>query len=204
MAESKEKIIKKLHECLYNGDVDGWSRTFKKLMESEKNEEEVVDIICWLLHENYTFYKEESFAVFLEKILEVNPGLGMLKFPENKFYHLSIMNGSTELFDCYSDLIIKPYIARNDTPELEGKILVMAGAAKDMLADKLGKLGPLKLGREFNSGIAVDNDETKMVIDKYDYDQLIKKVNEMNVIWGLRKIIISLALSIGWDENDLF
>lgn len=136
-------------------------------------------------------------AGLMQMIIHENPNLALLKFPENHFYRLAVIKGSIDLYECYIDEAIIPFLKDKDEDAASECYMKLVCAAKKLNDHFFLQYVPYIKGMDFNGAFAAyEKDPEISLIHHQDYETLNDVVEKYNAIIGRRDIIKDL-----YDRN---
>ena len=189
---NKTEILTELKDCIERCDTIGLENNVGELLEVT-NKEESSHFLSVMLFETYTTFKADSTAKLLEVIIRKQPELAMQNFPANAFFKLAVIRGSMDLYECYIEEAIEPFL-HNKT---EDKIIDCYGElysiADDFTEEFFPKYVRCVKGVDFNGAIApYEKNEDILLINKENYEVMNDVVEKYNTILGRRDILNDL------------
>ena len=169
MTEEQAKAIsQKLAGCMDGGHING----FVKVLDSLKEEPAQNACICigQALMMDYTSFKADSRAKFLETALRHTPEWGKLGGAKNPLFRVSFAIGSMDLYECFIE----------EVPGLDEDFFLDAyGDFTDMQEKIMDTYKVVLKGREYNSGVSVGN---RRMIDWEDFVVIDRTMETYNAI----------------------
>jgi len=119
----KEEILAEIDDCMLRCDANGLAKNVDELLKVSKQEEACFELAARLFA-RYTTYKADSTAKLMEVIIRQKPRLAMLNFPNNDMFRTAILRGSTDLYECYIEEAILPFVkGKSDMSQLPELVL---------------------------------------------------------------------------------
>ena len=183
------EILEEIADCIEAADIKGFTKSVKELLISTDKEGACKELSA-ILFRRYTTYNADSTAKWMEIILKIDSELGILKFPENYFFRLAIIKGSPELYQCYIEEVIEPYL-RNKDEEFVFDSYSDLYALADKLTDTLfPKYERSVKGSDFNGAFAMHElIPNSVIINNDDYEYMDSVIERYNTIVGRRDIV---------------
>tara|TARA_A100000171_G_scaffold46746_1_gene51928 strand:+ start:19023 stop:19613 length:591 start_codon:yes stop_codon:yes gene_type:complete len=192
----KQKDIDVFYNCLDCGDRKKFEELLKKYLEKTDNKEASEDLAMLFLHE-YTLQKADYLAAFLEIIFKAKKELALVNMPENPFFKLSIIRGSTDLFECYMEEGINEFLETLNRKERKKYFDELLKVAAHYNAKFLNEYKVQIKGMHYNGGINHDTDGRLLNIHKEDFEMMQDMVDKYNTIVGRRDIMTLLMKEVG-------
>lgn len=186
------EILAEVEERMAECDVQGLADSVVELLQ-HLSEEEASKELSMLLYKRYTTFKEESTARLMEVIIRTRPQLALLKFPENFFFRVAVLRGSMELYQCYIEEAILPYLEDKNEDEIFNCYSDLYGVADQLNEVFFPKFVKCIKGMDFNGAFAVHEDnENVVLVNREDYEIMDEVVEKFNTIIGRRDIVKDL------------
>ena len=188
----KEEILEGIDDCMLRCDAKGLADNVDELLKVLKQEEACYELANRLFA-RYTTYKADSTAKLMEVIIRQKPRLAMLKFPENDMFRAAILRGSMDLYECYIQEAIEPFLKGKS----EGKSLEcyvdLSLVAEKLVEEFFPEYVRCVKGMDFNGAYmrSVDNPNA-VLINHEDYEIMDEVVEKYNTILGRRDILKDL------------
>jgi len=132
-------------------------------------------------------------AGLMQMILQDNPNLAQLKFPENYFFRLAVLKGSMDLYECFIEEAVEPFLKGKDEDEQAEYYLELFLVASNLNDHFFPQYVPCVKGMDFNGAFGVDeNNPAVSLIHTEDYEILDDVVEKYNTIIGRRDILKNL------------
>lgn len=190
---NKEELIASLEECLNRGDISSFKENIKKYLETV-NEEYASVVLAFFIANNYTSFNADSMAKLLELIININPNLALINYPENALFKACLIKGSNELFECYLEEALENHLSNSEEDEIEYyKGLLKTAAQFNRLL--LDKSEPILKGLHYNSGVPHESYSDTMSIPREDLEVMLNTIENYNAILG-RKDIIEVLMGL--------
>ena len=188
VTEILAEVEERMAECNVQGLADSVVELLQHLSEEEASKE-----LSMLLYKRYTTFKEESTARLMEVIIRTRPQLALLKFPENFFFRVAVLRGSMELYQCYIEEAILPYLEDKNEDEIFNCYSDLYGVADQLNEVFFPKFVKCIKGMDFNGAFAVHEDnENVVLVNREDYEIMDEVVEKFNTIIGRRDIVKDL------------
>lgn len=189
---TKKELFQELDDCYDYGDKNGMLENIKNYQKSVTEEDASRDLAEYFFLK-YTTYKADAMAGIMQMILQDNPNLALLNFPENYFFRLAVIKGSMDLYDCFMEVAIEPFLEGKDEDE-KGDYYVELYSVASNLNDKfLPEYVPCVKGMDFNGIFGVyENNPSISLINTEDYETINDVVEKYNTIIGRRDIVKNL------------
>jgi hypothetical protein len=189
---SKEELFEKLNDCYDYGDKQGMVVNIVKYQQNVSVEEASRDLAEYI-YLKFTTYKADAMAGLMQMMLEVNPNFALLKFPENYFFRLAVIRGSMDLFDCFIEEAIEPFLKGKDEDEKSDYYVELYTVASNLNDHFFPHYVPCVKGMDYNGIFGVyENNASVSLINTEDYEILDEVVEKYNTIIGRRDIVKSL------------
>lgn len=189
----KENILNELAESITNCDVNALATNVAALLQVCNNEEEASREIGAIIFNQYTTHKAPALAQMLETVIRHLPSLAMLGFPENYFFKTAVLLGSVDLYECYIEEAIEPFLASKDEGETIECYLDLATVAEQLTDSFFPNYVQCKKGMDFNGAFGVyEKNENVCLINIEDYETMNDVVEKYNTIIGRRDIVKDL------------
>lgn len=192
----KENIISEIEDCMHRCDAEGLTKNVETLL-TLTDEDDVCKGLSLMLFKRFTTYKAESTALLMQTIIRVNPQLALLKFPENHLFRIAVLKGSIELYECYIEEAIEPFLKGKTEDELfecYSDLYATADMVNEAFFPKYVKC--IK-GMDFSGAVKQDGAHSNlMLINEEDFDVMDEVVEKYNTIVGRRDILADLTRRI--------
>jgi len=196
----KEQILKKVDECMKRCDAEGLANSVAELLRVT-NEEDASEELSKLLSKRYTTFKADSTAKMMEIIIRKRPNLAMLKFPGNYLFRVAIIHGSIDLYECYIEEAIEPFLKEKTEDEIFECYLDLFSLTEKLTEALSSQYVYCIKGMDFNSAFArYEKNDNVLLINQDDYIILEDVVEKYNTILGRRNIIKDLEKRAGMVE----
>ena len=186
----KEELFKKLNDCFDYGDKKGIIENIKNYQKFVSEEEASRDLTEYI-YSKFTTYKADAMAGLMQMIIQVNPNLALLKYPENYLFRLAIITGSMGLYECFIEEAVEPFL--KDKDEQDDYYMDLYTIAIKLNDHFFPEYTPCVKGMDFNGVFSTyENDSAISLINTEDYEILNDVVEKYNTIIGRRDIIKDL------------
>lgn len=189
---NKEELFEKLNECIAYGDLEVILENVTLFQKGISEEEASRDFAEYLYH-NYTTYKADTLAAIMQIMIKSNPNLALLKFPENFLYRLVIIKGSIDLYNCFIEEAIEPYLKAKDEDDQLDYYMDLYTLAIQLNDNFFPKYTQCIKGLDFNGAFGTDETNPSVsLINTEDFKTMDDVVEKYNTIIGRRDIINDL------------
>ncbi|OAB25322.1 hypothetical protein SAMN05444395_10945 [Flavobacterium fryxellicola] len=189
---SKEELFEKLNDCYDYGDKQGIVVNIEKYQKNVSEEEASRDLAEYIFLK-FTTNKADAMAGLMRMMIKDNPNLALLKFPENYFYRLAVIKGSMDLYDCYIEEAIIPFLKDKDEDAVNDCYMELTCVAEKLNDHFFPNYVPCIKGMDFNGAFATYEKDTEIsLIRSEDYEIINDVVEKYNTIIGRRDIIKDL------------
>ena len=189
---NKEELFEELNGSYNYGDKERFIENAKKYEEFSTEEEASRDLAEFIFLK-FTTYKADAMAGLMQMIIRENSNLALLKFPENYFYRLAVIKGSVDLYECYIEEAIVPYLKDKDDDAVNDCYTELVCVAEKLNDHFFPHYTPCVKGMDFNGVFGKhENDSDISLIRHEDYEIMNDVVEKYNTIIGRRNIIKDL------------
>ncbi|WP_431158144.1 hypothetical protein [Winogradskyella poriferorum] len=188
----KTKFFKDLNKSFQYGDKSGLNNTLNHYINNNALETVSKDLAEYL-YNNYTSYKADAMAGLMQLAIQCNPEIALLKFPENYLFRLLIIKGSMDLYQCFMEEAIEPFLKGKDEDFRFDYYSELNLVAQELNYHFFSQYVPCKKGMDFNGVFGIyENNPAKSLINTEDYETLNDVVENYNTIIGRRDILKDL------------
>lgn len=165
--------------------------SFKSNLEEAKklfSKNELIDELSKILMVNYTSYREDGLAYFLEIILKSDVEFGIINEDQNKFFRLAVLKGSMKFLECLFEEAYNPYFSDKDEDEkfdFNANLSITAFQIDDLVIENSKKFYK---GLDFNGGY-LEQDSNKVVIAQEDFQTMDGICELYNAMVGRKEVI---------------
>lgn len=178
----KEEILEEIDDCMLRCDTKGLAKNVDELLKVSKQEEACYDLATRLFA-RYNTYKSDSTAKLMEVIIRQKPRLAMLKFPENDMFRVAILRGSLDLFECYIEEAIEPFLKGKSQSKTEDCYMELLNVAEQITDDFFPKYVRCVKGMDFNGAYArSEENQNAVIINHEDFEVMDDVVEKYNTI----------------------
>ena len=191
---SKETIIEEMYNCIDYADLKGFKDQVAAYLSICDVSTASQDLATFLITQ-YTASRADTIAKLLEIIIHTNPEIALVNFPENHFFRIVMISGSTDLLDCYIEEAVEPFLENKTEEEYKSyyeKLLHLGAKLNTLFSDQYSTA--IK-GMDYNG--AFSNENGKATMHSEDYEIMEDIVNKYNSIVGRRDVIKTLMLNSG-------
>lgn len=187
-----KELSELLQESVDFGDKKGFAETVKQFIKTA-SEEDAAEYLASFVHTYFTTYKADAAAGLMQIILQEKQSLGFVYFPDNTFFRSAILHGSLDLFNCYNEEFVQPYLKKKpkvNADEFYADLMSVVDSYTEV-EDKKAK--QLVKGMHFNGAFGkAEENPNLMFINKEDYDIMDATIEKYNAIIGRRLIMKKL------------
>lgn len=189
---NNETLLREIENCINQCDIVRLSKNVELLLNTTS-----LDAACKelanLLFNSYTSFKAAATAKMMEVILRVSPSIGLEEFPDNYFFRLAVIRGSFDLYECYREEIVDPFLSNKAKDEIIECFIDLAVIADGYDQTILQNYNRIQKGLHFNGAFGeYENNENVVLINREDFDIMDDVVEKYNAIVGRRDIIRDL------------
>jgi hypothetical protein len=189
---NKEELFENLDECYSYGDKKGLLQNIEEYQKNVSEEEASRDFAEYI-YLKYTTYKADALAGLLQMMIKSNPNLAFLKFPENFLYRLVIIKGSVDLYDCFIQEAIEPYLKDKDEDDQLDYYMDLYTTAIQINDHFFPTYVQRIKGEDFNGAFGTYEENAAVsLIHTEDFKTMDDVVEKYNTIIGRRDIISDL------------
>lgn len=189
---NREELFIELDDSYNYGDNKRFIENVKIYLKLVAEEEASRDL-AEFIYNKYTTYKADAMSGLMQMIIRENPNLALLKFPENYFYRLAVIKGSMDLYECYIDEAIEPFLKDKDEDAVIDCYTELVCVAEKLNDHFFPHYTPCIKGMDFNGvfGLYEKDPEVSLIL-KEDYEIINDVVEKYNTIIGRRDVIKDL------------
>ena len=194
--QQKKVIIEKMNDCLDYADLKGFEEQVNGYIKSFGVAIACQDLSVFLV-KHYTAARADTIAKQLEIIIQCNPELALINYPENQIFRVVMITGSIELFNCYTEKAIEPHLVNASKEERKTyyqKLLQLGVQLNQLFSDQYHSI--IK-GMDYNGAFSQDSETGVVSIHGEDYEIMNDTINKFNTIVGRREVITELMTLVG-------
>jgi len=185
----KQEILEAIDQCISVCDAKGITKNVDLLIDNVK-EEEASKLLSILIFNQYSRYKADALAKVMEIIIRHRPNLALLKHPENFFFRLVIITGSKDLYDCYIEESVEPYISKLDDDGKSEYVYDLYIIAQGLTDKFFENYKECVKGIDYNGAFGrYEMNDNLALINQEDYETLGIITENFNTIVGRRDIL---------------
>lgn len=197
-----EQIIQEIEKHLGTANMKGATETifrhFEGLSDFEKSNQ-----IVNVLYKQYTNFRSGMIAVLMEGIIRKAPNLAQVNFPENFLFKLCVITGSKDLYECFIEEAVEPYLENKSEDEKWDYYTELSIVAQKLNDHFFSQYDPYKKGMHYNSALPLhESNRNELAIHREDYDVMEEIIENYNRIIGRRDIINALEEKMSIEEDD--
>jgi hypothetical protein len=197
----KEQILRKVEDCMERCDAEGLANSVAELLKVT-NDEDACEELSKFLSKRYTTFKADSTAKMMEIIIRTRPILAMLKFPGNYLFRVAVLHGSMDLYECYIEEAIEPFLKGKTEDETFECYLDLSSLTEKLNEALFPQYVRCVKGMDFNSAFArYEKNDNVLLINQEDYEILEDVVEKYNTIVGRKNILIDLEKRAGMGKE---
>jgi hypothetical protein len=189
---NKDTFFETLIKHYNNGARLQIKKTIENYIE-QSNLEEACKDIAEFIYIQYTSINADAMAGILEMAIKHKPEIAQVRFPENYLFRLTVIKGSKDIYDCFMEEAIEPFLEsknEEESAEYYTELLVVAINLNDYF---FPQYVPCIKGMDFNGAFS-HNDIAQGIsqIHTSDYELMNDVVEKYNTIIGRRDILADL------------
>ena len=191
---NKESIIEEMYSCIDYADLNGFKEQVEQYLNICDVSTASQDLATFLITQ-YTASRADTIAKLLEIIIQTNPEIALVNYPENHFFRIVMISGSTDLLDTYLEEAVELYLENKTEEEYKSyykKLLHLGAKLNTLFSDQYST--QIK-GMDYNGAFSSDNG--KVTIHNEDYEIMEDIINKYNTIVGRRDVIKTLMINAG-------
>ena len=187
MENTKTNILQKIDGYIVNGTLYGINKEVENLL-TIVSEDEASQEVATLFVKNYSLFKADGLAAILEKIIHGHKGLALVNGTLNPFFRLAIFKGSVDLYECYMEEAIYPFLedkCEDEKYEYYNNLLCEATALTNLCFENY-KI--VRKGIHFNGAMPSDRIGFVLMAEE-NYEVMNNLYEHFNAIIGRRDIL---------------
>ena len=190
--ERLDSIKQKIEDCAQQLDLKGFESNVEELL-NESDDKKASLILSEILMNRYTTNKSDSTAKLMEIVIRKNPELAMVNFPDNYLFRVAILKRSWELYECYLEEAIYPYLKNKSEDKIFKCYMALYTVVEKDIDIIFAKLKKQVLGIDFNGIFSNYNgDDSISLIHYNDFITMNNTVENFNSILGRKEIFKDL------------
>jgi len=188
----KEAILVEIEDCLIRCDAKNLLLNVEELLKVTTEEDASMEL-SQQLFTRYNTFRADAIAKLMETIIRKYPNLAMVGFPENYFFRLAIVRGSVDLYECYIEEVIEPFLVGKTEDEITECYLDLYSVAEKLTESFFHHYVRCVKGMDFNGSFSrYEKDNNIALIHQEDFEIMDDVVEKYNTILGRRDILIDL------------
>lgn len=200
---NKTNILKLLNNSINEGRQEAFAEHLDTML-TNYSDIKACESLAKIIADQYTRYRADYLAIFLEIIIRRKPSLATLNHPLNDIFTVVLFSGAVDLYDCYIEEAIQPYLVNLNADEQMIFYKELSKVAAELNESFLNEYNECVKGREYNGPFGMDEtSENAVLINKEDYDVIDKAVAKYNMIIGRRNILKDLLKRAGMKLKNL-
>lgn len=188
---TKEEIYLEMDVCLKVGSLSCFEEQVDRVLK-HFDTREASTILAFYISKNFTTYKADSMAGLLQSMIWKDPALAQINHPENPLFKATVICGSVDLYECYMEEAVEPYLKDKDEDTAIDYYMELQLTATSLTDYLFQKYNPLIKGVHFNGGIHQEDNKHLLSIPHEDFEQMDTVVENFNAILGRRDILKDL------------
>ncbi|MEI7676232.1 MAG: hypothetical protein WCJ03_05580 [Bacteroidales bacterium] len=187
-----QKLLIEIEDSIANCDVERMLEGIANLHKNSTDENTCVELVQ-LFSNNYTSRGADAHAYLLENIFRTYPEFAFVRFPENYFFKLAVIKGSTDFYDCYMEVMIDPFLATQTADEKKAFLDGLFKVALSLVSSFFPEYKKTIRGIDYNGPFGYyEKDSNVYLIHQQDYEYVNGVVEMYNAIIGRRDILSDL------------
>ena len=187
-----KQLLLQLENCADTNDFKGFEKYLEELFKVTDDTNASLLLSAFLMN-RFTSATATEVAKLLELIINTNPELAMINFPDNCFFQAAVLRGSFELYQCYMDEAIESYLYDKSSDEAYKCYMNLNTVADRYNALIFERLPKYIKGKDFHGAVSVhDEEESLSIIKDNDLDFMERTIENYNGILGRRDILKDL------------
>ena len=155
--------------------------------------EEACKDIAEFIYLKYTTFNADTMAGFMEIAIKHKPEIAQLRFPENYLFRAAIIKGSKDLYDCFIEEAVEPYLASKNEEETADYYTELYSVAYNLNEHFFPQYVPCVKGMDFNGAFGHNSTGPGIAqIHISDFEVMNHVLEKYNTIIGRRDIIADL------------
>ena len=194
-----ELLTAMMEDSMIEGNIDKFNESLD-LMLNSFSIEDVSQTISLIIKNQYTRHKADYLAKFMEIAIKRNINLAITNHPDNFLLRAALVTGSMDLYNCYIEAGVQPFLSLVVAEEHEDHYIELFGVSTKWSDLLFPNYVECVKGLDYNGafGISEDN-ENAVLINREDYELLEDVVEKYNTIIGRRDIIKDLSKRAGLE-----
>lgn len=187
-----KQILLQLEKCADANDFKGFEIQLEELFKVTDDANASLLLSAFLMN-RYSSATAVDVAKLLELIINKNPEMAMINFPDNCFFQAAVLRGSFELYQCYMDEAIESYLYDKSSDEAYKCYMNLNTVADRYNALIFDRLPKYVKGKDFKGAIAIHTEDASIaLINDNDLDFMERIIENYNGILGRRDILKDL------------
>jgi len=196
---NKEQIIFEIDKFINESDINRFKSSLDQLLKLV-SDEEASKILAEIIYKNYTTFRADSLAKIMEISIRRQPNLAILKHPENYLFRAALLRGSSELYECYIEEAVQPFLSNAASEEHDEHYSELLDVAENLTEVFFEKYPKCKKGLDYNGAFSRhENNDGVLLVNVEDYELMEDVIEKYNTIIGRRDIIKDLMTKVGYN-----
>jgi hypothetical protein len=188
---NKEELFDKIDDCFQYADMNGIENAMQSYASAHSDEQTSTDIAEYI-YKRFTTHRADAMAALLQLTIRTNANLALLNYPKNYLFKLTVLRGSVDLYSCYIEEAIKPFLTNKSEDEQMEYYADLYGVAYNLNDDFFDKYIPCVKGMDFNGIFSHSDNPELSLIHTTDFEVMDDVVEKYNTIIGRRDILKDL------------
>lgn len=189
---NRDIFFETLNEHYNHGARREIQKTFENHIDQSDIEVACEDIAEYI-YSRYSSFNADAMAGLMEMAIKHNPQIALVNFPDNYLFHLTLLTGSVDLYECFIEEAIEPHLQSKNEDEAAdyySELYIVASKVNDKFFPEYKRC--IK-GLDFNGAFSRDDIRPGIAqINTSDYEIMNEVVEKYNTIIGRRDIIADL------------
>ena len=187
-----KQILLQLETSANNNDFQSFENHLSELFKVTDDDNASLLLSAFLMN-RYSSATAPEVSKLLELIINKNPELAMINFPDNCFFQAAVLRGSFELYQCYMDEAIESYLYDKSSDEAYKCYMNLNTVADRYNALIFERLPIYVKGKDFKGAVSTfKEDDSLVLINDNDLDFMERIIENYNGILGRRDILKDL------------
>lgn len=185
-------LFSTLNEYFNYGAQDEIEKTIQKHI--DENEIEVAcEDIAEYIYDRYSSSNADAMAALMEMAIRHNREIALVKFPNNYLFHLILLTGSLDLYECFMEEAIEPHLEGKHEDETADYYTELYAVANDANEKYFSNCKQYRKGIDFDGAFGRSEENPSITnIHKEDYEKMKSVIEKYNAIIGRRDILADL------------
>jgi hypothetical protein len=187
-----KQILLQLENYADNNDFQNFEKQLDELFKVTDEANASLLLSAFLMN-RYSSNLASETTKLLELVIHKKPELALLNFPDNCFFQAAVLRGSFELYQCYMEEAIEPYLYDKSSEEAYKCYMNLNTVADRYNALIFERLPKYVKGKDFKGAVAPYKEDASLtLINDNDLDFMERIIENYNGILGRRDILKDL------------